>query len=50
MVRYPFDTLTVLSNVEGLTTNGSSTTYSRLQAFALRYRRVNETFYECIKV
>jgi hypothetical protein len=53
MVRYPFDTLTVLSlsallktlrvskgNVEGLTTNGKSGTYKIPTPFALRFIRL----------
>ncbi|MCJ7594862.1 MAG: hypothetical protein MUO52_08850, partial [Desulfobacterales bacterium] len=31
-------------------TNGKSDTYGCFQPFALRYRRVNGTFYECINV
>jgi hypothetical protein len=34
----------------GLTTNGESNTYGLSHPFALRYRRVNGTFYERIKV
>ena len=33
----------------GLTTNGKSDTYGLSHPFALRYRRVNGTFYELIK-
>ena len=33
----------------GLTTNGKSNTYGLYDPFALRYRRVNGTFYEGIK-
>jgi hypothetical protein len=33
----------------GLTTNGKSNTYGLHNPFALRYRRVNETFYEAVK-
>jgi hypothetical protein len=36
--------------VRYLTTNGKSDTYDRFQAFALRYRRVNATFYERINL
>ena len=61
MVRYPFDPLRAVSKVEPLTTNGKSDTYGLSHPFALRftrlrrrqrrpgYRRVNGTFYECIK-
>jgi hypothetical protein len=35
--------------VRYLTTNGESNTYGLYNSFALRYRRVNETFYEVIK-
>ena len=45
MVRYPFDTLSVLSNAEGLTMSGISYGYRTYLPFTLRYRRVNETFY-----
>jgi hypothetical protein len=48
MVRYPFDVLRAVSRVEPLTTNGKSDTYGCFEAFALRYRRVNATFYELI--
>jgi pyruvate/2-oxoglutarate dehydrogenase complex dihydrolipoamide dehydrogenase (E3) component len=34
--------------VRYLTTNGTSDTYGRFHPFALRYRRVNGTFYELI--
>ena len=36
--------------VRYFTTNGKSNTYGRSQAFALRYRRVNGTFYECVLI
>jgi hypothetical protein len=49
MVRYPFDVLRAVSKVEPLTTNGKSDTYGLSHPFALRYRRVNGTFYELIK-
>jgi hypothetical protein len=62
MVRYPFDLLRAVSpstwlrtlrfskgEVEPLTTNGKSDTYGLSHPFALRYRRVNGTFYETIK-
>jgi hypothetical protein len=48
MVRYPFDVLRAVSQVEPLTTNGNSDSYSMFQAFDLRYRRVNATFCEAI--
>ena len=35
--------------VRYLTTNGKSDAYDQYNPFALRYRRVNETFYEFIK-
>jgi hypothetical protein len=35
--------------VRYLTMNGESATYTRFQAFALRYRRVNATFCEIVK-
>ena len=35
--------------VRYLTTNGKSNTYGLHNSFALRYRRVNETFYKVIK-
>jgi hypothetical protein len=35
--------------VRYLTTNGKSGTYCCFEAFVLRYRRVNATFYEFIK-
>jgi len=35
--------------VRYLTMNGRSNTYRVYDPFALRYRRVNGTFYECIK-
>jgi hypothetical protein len=41
MVRYPFDVLRAVSQVEPLTTNEKPTTYRALFPFALRYRRVN---------
>jgi hypothetical protein len=50
MVRYPFDVLRAVSKIEPLTTNGISDTYSRFHPFALRYRRVNGTFYERINI
>jgi hypothetical protein len=50
MVRYPFDLLRAVSEVEPLTTNGKSNTYALNDTFALRYRRVNWTFYEVIKI
>ena len=50
MVRYPFDVLRAVSKVEPLTTNGISDTYGRFHPFALRYRRVNGTFYGRIKL
>jgi hypothetical protein len=34
----------------GLTTNWKSNTYGLSHPFALRYRRVNGTFYETIKI
>ena len=46
MVRYPFDTLTVLSKAEGLTTNVNSNTCGFFDSFTLRYRRANEIFYQ----
>jgi hypothetical protein len=46
MVRYPFDLLRAVSQVEPLTTNGISNTHFLYEPFALRYRRVNGTFYE----
>ena len=62
MVRYPFDTLTVLSlsallktlriskgKAEGLTTNGGTGTYSRYKPFTPRYRTVKWAFFERIK-
>ena len=49
MVQYPFDTLTVLSNVEGLTTNGKPKIYDLYHPFALRYRRANANFCEELK-
>jgi hypothetical protein len=36
--------------VRYLTTNGKSNTYGGFQPFALRYRRVNATFYEAILI
>ena len=36
--------------VRYLTTNGKTDTYSRYEPFTLRYRRVNGTFYESIKL
>jgi hypothetical protein len=36
--------------VRYLTTNGISDTYGRFHPFALRYRRVNGTFYERINI
>gem|GEM_PF-3260928 len=36
--------------VRYLTTNGTSGIWLRFKAFALRYRRVNATFYEAVKV
>jgi hypothetical protein len=36
--------------VRYLTTNGISNTYGFYDPFALRYRRVNETFYESINI
>jgi len=36
--------------VRYLTTNGKSDTYGLSHPFALRYRRVNGTFYELIKI
>jgi hypothetical protein len=36
--------------VRYLTTNGKSDTYGRFHPFALRYRRVNGTFYEFINL
>jgi hypothetical protein len=36
--------------VRYLTTNGKSNSYELYNPFALRYRRVNGTFYECINV
>jgi hypothetical protein len=36
--------------VRYLTTNGKSGTYECRQAFALRYRRVNATFYETVNI
>jgi hypothetical protein len=50
MVRYPFDVLRAVSQVEPLTMNVRSDTYNRSKAFALRYRRVNGPFYEFINV
>ena len=41
MVRYPFDLLRAVSEVEPLTTNGKSNAYRTWPPFALRYRRVN---------
>jgi len=35
MVRYPFDLLRAVSEVEPLTTNGKSNTYRTLSPFAL---------------
>jgi len=35
--------------VRYLTTNGKSNTYGLYEPFALRYRRVNGTFYESVK-
>ena len=34
--------------VRYLTTNGRSNTYGLHNSFALRYRRMNETFYEAV--
>jgi hypothetical protein len=42
--------LRAVSRVEPLTTNGKSGTYGYFEAFALRYRRVNATSYEAIKI
>ena len=36
--------------VRYLTTNGKSDAYEQHNPFTLRYRRVNETFCECIKI
>jgi len=36
--------------VRYLTTNGKSGTYAHCKTFALRYRRVNATFYETVRV
>jgi hypothetical protein len=36
--------------VRYLTTNGKSDAYDQYKPFTLRYRRVNETFYEFIKL
>jgi hypothetical protein len=44
MVRYPFDVLRAVSQVEPLTTNGNSDTYGLYDPFALRFtclRQVN---------
>jgi hypothetical protein len=49
MVQYPFGVLKAVSEVEPLTTNAISDIYGRFHPFALRYRRVNGTFYERIK-
>jgi putative FmdB family regulatory protein len=46
MVRYPFDALRAVSQVEPLTTNGNSNTLDLYNPFALRYRRVNGAFCE----
>ncbi len=43
MVRYPFDVLRAVSQVEPLTMDGNSRTYILFKAFILRYRRVNAT-------
>jgi len=48
MVRYPFDLLRAVSQVEPLTTNGKSEGYGSHRPFALRYRRVNGTFYQAV--
>ena len=48
MVRYPFDLLRAVSKVEPLTTNGTPDGYRSYGPFALRYRRVNGTFFEII--
>ena len=40
MVRYPFDLLRAVSEVEPLTTNGKSNRSGNQSPFALRYRRV----------
>jgi hypothetical protein len=50
MVRYPFDVLRAVSDVEPLTTNGKSDGYGPSHPFALRYRRVNGTFYETVNI
>jgi len=39
-VRYPFDVLRAVSQIEPLTTNGESDTSVRLKAFALRFTRL----------
>jgi len=50
MVRYPFDVLRAVSQVEPLTMNGKSYGCGRCSGFALRYRRVNPILCEFISL